>query len=57
MLAVQNGELGLTFMYALCRHVHQVRDPSLLPSDDTMLEAAANVVTLHIDSELAKTLK
>lgn len=57
VLAVQNGELGLTFMYALCRHVHQVRDPSLLPSDDTMLKAAADVVTLHIDSELAKTLK
>lgn len=57
VLAVQNGELGLTFMYALSRHVHQVRDASLLPSDDTNLDTAADAVTLHIDSELTKTLK
>lgn len=57
VLAVQNGELGLTFMYALSRHVHQSRDASLLPSDDTLLDTASTAVMLHIDSELTKTLK
>ena len=36
----EDEEGGLIAMYALTKHVHQVRDPSLMPTDKTMTDEA-----------------
>ena len=38
---------SLQFMYLLCKHVHQNRDSSILPSDDTYAKAMYNRI-IHI---------
>lgn len=57
VLAVANGAMGLTFMYALSKHVHQTRDRSLLPSDQTYLQRLAESVVRRVESTIDKTMK
>ena len=57
VLAVANGTMGLTSMYALSKHVHQTRDRSLLPSDKTYLQRLAESVVRRVESTIDKTMK
>jgi len=55
LMMMQNG--ALVAMYALSQHVHQRRDPSLMPSDDTIAKAVSDTWTRQIDEALDKALK
>lgn len=43
-------------MYALSKHVHQKQDPSLLPTDDDMVNTIFEAYSRKLADELGGTL-
>lgn len=52
----EEGDDELIPMYALCSHVHQIRDPSLMPTDTQMTEEALKGAINAIKSILSHNL-
>lgn len=56
VLAKQTASGLLVFMYALSKHVHQNQDPSLLPTDDDMVNTIFEAYSRKLADELGGTL-
>lgn len=56
VLAKQTAGGLLVFMYALSKHVHQKQDPSLLPSDDDVVNTIFEAYAQKLANELGGTL-
>ena len=56
VLAKQTAGGNLVFMYALSKHVHQNQDPSLLPTDDDMVNTIFEEYAQKLANELGGTL-
>lgn len=51
VLAKKNGS-ALVFLYALSQHVFQQRDPSIMPTDETFIEALEKSIAKSIDNSI-----
>lgn len=49
VLAQSDGAGGLIVFYALSKHVHQKQDPSIMPTDKQIEQAAGQVVAKQFD--------
>lgn len=56
VLAQRTAGGNLVFMYALSKHVHQKQDPSLLPTDDDMVNTIFEAYAQKLANELGGSL-
>lgn len=56
VLAQRSAGGNLVFMYALSKHVHQKQDPSLLPSDDDVVNTIFEAYSQKLANELGGSL-
>ena len=56
VLAQRTAGGNLVFMYALSKHVHQRQDPSLLPSDDDVVNTIFEAYAQKLANELGGSL-